>query len=220
MGEQQVTYAKRQETIRNFFATQEKGSYYLALVNHLKKTGIEVPEDDSLFIGGPLGKLYQEEKLIKVLVSEVVFEKWYGVKWEGEKEKGKCKTYFDPTYRSSIEQVEALQRQEEISIDAAKGVTPLLRARIVDTRLFDIVQELAREGGYLDEVLLSKLKQYELGLRKLGDEAEQIIENMVVDFTKRVYAEHSKIMTLLEEARKRVETSRKKAYQGTASTNS
>jgi SOS response regulatory protein OraA/RecX len=213
--------------IKDFLDKQEKGSYYHAIEDHVEKLseklGLEIPEED-FAIRGPLGKLYQDKKIVRLLVSEEVVKGWFGLqKWEGEKEKGRCKVYFSPQYQSQIQEITNLQNQATLKEDFAKGITPILRSKIVDSRFFDILERIAREKGYIDVVLLEKLKQYEIDMEALKEalknEAIQTLTDLFADKIAKAYKRTEEIRRTLDEAEKVSTDLRKEAYEKSTSKN-
>jgi hypothetical protein len=224
MNRKEVTYAERQRLIKEFFDQQERGSHYQALMQYLTELSIEVPEDNTFFIGGPLGKLVQDRKLEKILVSKDVFEGYFGIKWKGEKEKSLCKVYFSPKYTSGTGEIMALQKKWERSKNIERGMTPSLMQRIADGRLFEIIQECTQGEEYLDVVVIEKIRHTEesINLRRAQaekslKEADKLIEDTVVNFIQETYKDASEIRKIIEETRKKAEATRKKLQEENAS---
>jgi hypothetical protein len=224
MNLEQISYAELQKIILEYFEApeRERGSYYVSLVSYLKgEKGLEIPEDDALAVGGHLGRLYQNKKLIKVLVSERVFKEWFGVEWKGEKEKRLCKVYFHKNYRQFVDEITNYQRRDEIKEKTKVGLTSSIEQKVVDYHFFEIVQQVIRQRGFLRDVTLEQLKGMESDIRKqkelliadVGRICEERLTAIVAEGFRRV----DEILGELEEQEKIANQRRKELNQETAS---
>jgi len=204
------------EIIYKFSEESPRGWDFYSLMDYLKKSGIEVPEKPQLRLGGFIGGLRQK-KLERVLVFPDVYRQWFGREPRGEAERGYHKIIFLRKYKSAIDELKNLQKEAERERDIKLGKTPLVKKMIEDGELFDILQGIERENGFLDAVLLEEVKLYEEKARRIQTEIIMKTKKTSKEINKSIaelYNLHSELKEKLGEQRKEIEERRKKINKG------
>jgi dsDNA-specific endonuclease/ATPase MutS2 len=122
-----------------------------------------------------------------------------------------------------------LQKRVEIKEEIRRGLSPSLKRRIYDTKLFTILQKALREKAVVKEVVVQKIVDLEKDLmeerikfEQKMKEAEQTVEEAAADFLKNAHERVDEIIKLLDESENKANEIRKEVNQeaASASTNS
>lgn len=229
MTNSSLAYGSRElkEKVVEFFRQERKGSDYYGLFGYLESSGLVPSEKKIPIVGSMLSGLSQKNRfgksvLEKIPVSRDVYLGLYGREPIGEPKKGMLNIYVLAEFTQAIEEIKGMQSRFETRKEIEAGLTPSLKSRIIDYRLFDLLQDLIVEGEFLDVVLLEKIRKHESDVRKIEAEVQrdierikgeacQAIEDVSVSTIRRIGELYNSLKEEVKLQKKKVEETRKKA---------